>query len=80
MYKIKNFKVGDKIYKHTKQGWKLCGDIVTVTDGCYGMRSDSVVGIIVTTKGLFESIGYIGRSQWSGESVLSSDHKNRGKG
>ena len=60
MYKIKNFKVGDKIYQHINSNWELCGKIVKVTDECYGMRIKSIVGIIMTKKDIFESQGYIG--------------------
>ena len=60
MYKIKNFKIGDEIYKHAKGGWRLCGKIVAVTDECYGMRISSITGIIMTKKELFETQGYIG--------------------
>jgi hypothetical protein len=60
MYKIKNFKVGDKIYQHTNSNWELCGKIARVTDECYGMRIKSIVGIIMTNRYIFESLGYIG--------------------
>ena len=60
MYKIKNFKVGDKIYQHINSNWELCGEIARVTDECYGMRIKSIVGIIMTNRYIFESLGYIG--------------------
>ena len=63
MYKIKDFKIGDKIYKHTKAGWKYNGSMVSVTDECYGMRADSITGIIMIRKDLFELQGYIGKSK-----------------
>ena len=65
MYKIKNFKVGDKIYQHTNSNWELCGKIARVTDECYGMRIKSIVGIIMTNRYIFESLGYIG--EYNGE-------------
>ena len=60
MYRIKNFKIGDQIYEHKESEWKYCGKIVRVTDECYGIRIKSIVGIIMTNKNLFESLGYIG--------------------
>ena len=63
MYKIKDFKIGDKIYKHTEAGWKYNGSIAKVTDECYGMRVDSITGIIMIRKDLFELQGYIGESK-----------------
>ena len=65
MYKIKNFKVGDKIYQHANSNWELCGKIVRVTDECYGMRIKSIIGIIMTNKHVFETLGYIG--EYNGE-------------
>ena len=65
MYKIKNFKVGEKIYHYTNSNWELCGEIARVTDECYGMRIKSIAGIIMTNKNLFETLGYIGEENVS---------------
>ena len=60
MYRIKNFKIDDKIYMHKKDQWKYCGKIVVMTDECYGMRVPGIKGIVMTRKGIFENQGYIG--------------------
>lgn len=65
MYRIRDFKVGDKMYRHTNSNWELCGKIVRVTDECYGMRIKSIAGIIMTNKDLFETLGYIGEENVS---------------
>ena len=61
MYKIGDFKVGDKIYQHKNNEWQFCGEICKVTDQCYGIRSKLIVGMFMVDKNLFESSGYIGK-------------------
>ncbi len=61
MYKVRDFNVGDKIYRHKNSAWRYYGEICKVTDQCYGIRTKLIIGMLMIEKGLFENSGYIGK-------------------
>jgi hypothetical protein len=66
MYRIKNFEMGDHLYKHDDSAWQYKGQIVNVTQGSYGVRSDKICGIVMINRDLFETQGYIARPYLKG--------------
>ena len=59
MYRINNFVAGDHLYRYDDSEWKYKGQITTVNDTSYGIRSDKICGIVMVNKSLCETQGYI---------------------
>ena len=59
MYRIKNFEMGDHLYKYDDSTWQYKGQIASVTPNVYGVRSENISGIMMVSKHLFETQGYI---------------------
>ena len=59
MYRIKNFEMGDHLYKYDDSTWQYKGQIASVTPNVYGVRSENISGIVMVSKHLFETQGYI---------------------
>ena len=66
MYRIEDFKVGDKLYRfNDKSEWEYVTTIVEKSRTNYGIRSKHIKGIVVIERFILENEGFIALSKES---------------
>ena len=66
MYRIEDFKVGDKLYRfNDKSEWEYVTTIVEKSRTNYGIRSKQIKGIVVIERFILENEGFIALSKES---------------
>jgi hypothetical protein len=59
MYRIEDFKVGDRLYRFINSKWEYVTSIVVKSHTSYGIRNKHVNGIIMIERNIMEKEGYI---------------------
>ena len=62
MYRIEDFKVGDKLFRFTNSKWEYVTSIVVKSHTSYGIRNKHVEGIVMVERNIMEKEGLIALS------------------
>ena len=59
MYRIKDFRIGDRLYHYQDSQWKYHATVTTTDTTSYGLSNRFVDGIVVVVKDGLEKSGFI---------------------
>ena len=60
MYRINNFKIGDRLYHYKDSQWKYHATVIDRDGTSYGLSSKFVDGTVIVIRNVLDKAGFIG--------------------